>query len=196
MQPALALIELDSIAAGVQAGDAMVKKAPVAQIVSGTVHNGKYLVMVSGEVGDVEESYTEGLAVGASAVLDSVLLPGVHPHVVHALAAQRRPGPIDALGIIETRTVAAAIASADAGVKGAEVNLIEVRLADGLGGRGLVFFSGLVHDVETAVRIGTDCISSSSALIRAVVIPQLHAEMAENLLADTRWRPRSSTISS
>ena len=53
MQPALALIELDSIAAGVQAGDAMAKKAPVAQIVSGTVHNGKYLVMVSGEVGDV-----------------------------------------------------------------------------------------------------------------------------------------------
>ena len=188
MQPALALIEFDSIAAGVEAGDAMAKKAPVARVVSGTVHNGKYLVMVIGEVGDVEESYGVGLAVGASAVMDSVFLPGVHPHVAEAVERQRRPAPIDALGIIETRTVAAAIAAADAGVKGAEVNLIEVRLADGLGGKGLVFFSGLVHDVEAAMRIGVDCISAAPALVHAVVIPQLHPDMATNLLADTRWR--------
>src|SRR5512139_2563694 len=114
MQPALALIEFDSIAAGVQAGDSMAKKAPVARVVSGTVHNGKYLVLVSGEVADVEESYAEGLEVGASAVLDSVLLPGVHPWVAAAVGKQRRPEPVDALGIIETRTVAAAIAAADA----------------------------------------------------------------------------------
>jgi microcompartment protein CcmL/EutN len=191
MQPALALIEFDSIAAGIEAGDAMAKKAPVARIVAGTVHRGKYLVMVSGEVGDVEESYTAGLATGASSVVDSVLLPGVHPHVVAAIGLHRRIEPVNALGIVETRTVAAAIAAADAGVKGAEVNLIEVRLADGLGGRGLVLFSGAVHDVEAAVRFGTDCISSSSSLIRAVVIPQLHADMAENLLSDTRWRAQA-----
>jgi microcompartment protein CcmL/EutN len=188
MQPALALIEFDSIAAGVQAGDAMAKKAPVARVVSGTVHNGKYLVLVSGEVADVEESYGEGLEIGRSAVLDSVLLPGVDPCVASAVGKQRRPEPVDALGIIETRTVAAAIAAADAGIKGAEVNLIEVRLADGLGGKGLVFFSGLVHDVEAAVRIGVEYISSTSALVHAVVIPQLHPDIAENILADTRWR--------
>jgi microcompartment protein CcmL/EutN len=194
MQPALALIEFDSIAAGVQAGDAMAKKAPVAHVVSGTVHNGKYLVLVSGEVADVEESYAEGLEVGASAVVDSVLLPGVDPHVASAVGKQRRPEPIDALGIIETRTVAAAIAAADAGIKGAEVNLIEVRLADGLGGKGLVFFSGLVHDVEAAVRMGCEYISSTPSLIHAVVIPQLHPEMAENILADSRWRPHADRV--
>lgn len=188
MQPALALIEFDSIAAGVEAGDAMAKKAPVARVVAGTVHNGKYLVLVSGEVADVEESYAEGLAVGASAALDSVFLPGVHPYVADAVGRQRRPAAVDALGIIETRTVAAAIAAADAGIKGAEVNLIEVRLADGLGGKGLVFFSGLVHDVEAAVGMGVECISAAPALVHAVVIPQLHPDMANNILADTRWR--------
>ncbi len=188
MLPALALIEFDSIAAGVQAGDAMAKKAPVARVVSGTVHNGKYLVLVSGEVGDVEESFAEGLAVGASAVMDSVFLPGVHPDVAESVGRARRPEPVDALGIIETRTAAAAIAAADAGIKGAEVNLIEVRLADGLGGKGLVFFSGLVHDVEAAVRIGVECVSASPVLVNAVVIPQLHPEMAANILTDTRWR--------
>jgi len=194
MQPALALIEFDSIAAGVEAGDAMAKKAPIARIVAGTVHNGKYLVLVAGEVADVEESLAAGLAAGASAALDHVYLPGVHPHVVDAIAAQRRPAPIDALGIVETRTVAAAIAAADAGIKGAQVNLMEVRLADGLGGHGLVFFDGLVADVEAAVRIATDVIAGGSALIHAVVIPQLHPEMAANLLADTHWRARTGDL--
>lgn len=191
MHPSLALIEFDSIAAGIEAGDAMAKKAPVARIVAGTVHRGKYLVLVAGAVADVEESLAAGLAVGASAVLDHVYLPGVHPHVVDAIAAGRRPQPIAALGVIETRTVAGAIAAADAGVKGAAVNLLEVRLADGLGGRGLVLFDGLVADVEAAVRIGTDVIAGTKTLIHAVVIPQLHPEMAANLLADTRWRPRA-----
>ena len=194
MQPALALIEFDSIAAGIEAGDAMAKKAPVARIIAGTVHTGKYLVLVSGEVADVEESLAAGLATGASAVLDPVCLPGVHPHVVDVIAAQRRPQPLASLGVVETRTVAAAIAAADAGIKGAQVNLLEVRLADGLGGRGLVLFDGLVADVEAAVRIGTDAIARAGTLIQAVVIPQLHPEMAENLLADTRWRPRAREI--
>jgi microcompartment protein CcmL/EutN len=126
--------------------------------------------------------------------LDHVYLPGVHPHVADAVAGDRRPQLKDALGIVETRTVAAAIGAADAGVKGAEVNLLEVRLADGLGGRGLVLFSGLVADVEAAVRIGTDFIASSSSLIHAVVIPQLHAEMAANLLDATRWRVHAPHI--
>ena len=194
MQPALALIEFDSIAAGIEAGDAMAKKAPIDRLVAGTVHNGKYLVLISGEVADVEESLAAGLAVGASAVLDHVYLPGVHPHVVDAIAAGRRPQPVDALGVIETRTVAAAIAAADAGIKGAEVNLLEVRLADGLGGHGLVFFDGLVADVEAAVEIGTETIAGASSLIHAVVIPQLHPDMAANLLADTRWRARQRDL--
>jgi len=195
MQPALALIEFDSIAAGIEAGDAMAKKAPIARLVAGTVQPGKYLVLVAGAVADVAESLAAGLSVGASATLDHVYLPGVHPHVVDALAGGRRPKPIDALGVVETRTVAAAIAAADAGVKGAQVTLLEVRLADGLGGRGLVFFSGLVADVEAAVRIGADVIAGTPALIHAVVIPQLHAEMAANLLADTRWRARVREVS-
>jgi len=112
MQPALALIEFDSIAAGIEAGDAMAKKAPVARIVAGTVQPGKYLVLVAGAVADVEEALAAGLAVGASAVLDHVYLPGVHPDVVDALAGGRQPRQVDALGVVETRTVAATIIAA------------------------------------------------------------------------------------
>jgi microcompartment protein CcmL/EutN len=192
--PALALIEFDSIAAGILAGDAMVKKAPVAAIIAGTVHAGKYLVLISGEVGPVQEALAAGLAVGSNAVVDHVYLPGVHPDVPQSIAAARRPGAIEALGIVETASVAAAIHAADAGLKGAEVVLLELRLADGLGGKGLAFFTGAVTDVETAVALACDAIAEYGHLHNAVVIPQLHAEMAENLLDATRFRARAGSL--
>lgn len=194
VDPALALIEFDSIAAGIRAGDAMVKKAPVAAIVAGTVHPGKYLVLVSGEVGPVQEALAAGLAAGSDALVDHVYLPGVHPDVPASIAAARRPGPIEALGIVETASVAAAIQAADAGLKGAQVTLLELRLADGLGGKGLAFFSGAVGDVETAVAMACAAAGESGALLNAAVIPQLHQEMAENLREATRFRARALTL--
>jgi len=100
-----------------------------------------------------------------------VFLPHVHPEVVGTIGGARAPAATDALGIVETTTVAAAILAADAGVKGARVRLVELRLADGLGGKGVVLFSGLVADVEAAVRLGTEALERPELLVRDVVIP-------------------------
>lgn len=183
--PALALLEFSSIAAGIEAGDAMVKKAPVATIQSGTVQPGHYLVMVSGDVASVEEAVSAGEETGHASLRDTLFLPNVHPDVVEAIAGKRPQAHEDALGVIETVTVASAIRAADAGVKGAEVALLQIRLGDGLGGKGLVFYQGLVADVEAAVAIGTAV--SQEHLLRQVVIPQLHEEMWENVTGYGRF---------
>jgi microcompartment protein CcmL/EutN len=190
IEPALALVEFSSIAAGIQAADAMVKRAPIGTLKAGTVHNGKYLVLIGGQVADVEESLAAGRQVGGSSVLDFVLLPQVHHEVVETIGGARKPNPTDALGVIETTTVAAAIHAADAGVKGAQVHLVEVRLADGLGGKGIVLFSGLVADVEAAVQIGKGVLERPDLLVREVVIPQLHPDLWENVGDATRFGPR------
>ncbi|MGD2163357.1 MAG: BMC domain-containing protein [Anaerolineales bacterium] len=190
LEPALALLEFSSIATGIHAADAMVKRAPIDIIKTGTVQPGKYLVLIGGEVADVEESLAAGRDTGAADAVDYVYLPQVHQQVVEAIGGGRTPEPEDALGIIETTTVAAAIQSADAGLKGADVRLLEIRLADGLGGKGIVFFSGLIHDVEAAIEIGTGMLSNPNLLLRQVVIPQLHSEMWENLGGATRFSDR------
>ena len=87
--PALALLELDSIAAGIGAGDAMAKRAPIDVLRAGTVHPGKYLILVCGAVADVEEALEAGREVGASAVLDVVFLPNAHPELVAAIRGER-----------------------------------------------------------------------------------------------------------
>lgn len=190
VEPALALVELNSIAAGIETADAMVKRAPIDLIKAGTVQPGKYLVLIGGLVADVEESLAAGRQAGGPAVVDTVYLPQVHPEVVEAVGGGRVPQATDAVGVIETTTVAAAIHAADAGVKGAQVRLLEVRLADGLGGKGIVLFSGLVADVEAAVRIGVGALERPELLVRQVVIPQLHPEMWENVADATRFRSR------
>jgi microcompartment protein CcmL/EutN len=184
-QPALALLEFDSIALGIQAGDAMVKRAPVESIQSGTVQPGHYLVMVTGDVAPVEEAVNAGQEIGQSALRDMIFLPNVHPGVVIGINGGRQLKASDALGVVETMTVAAAIHAADAGLKGAEVTLWQLRLAEGLGGKGIVLFAGLVADVEAAVEIGADLVQEM--LLRQVIIPQLHEEMKENVATFGRF---------
>ena len=81
--------------------------------------------------------------------------------------------------------MASAIQAADAGLKGAEVNLWQLRLADGLGGKGLTIFAGLVADVEAAVEIGIS--RAGDQLLRQVIIPQLHQEMKDNIATFGRF---------
>jgi microcompartment protein CcmL/EutN len=190
--PALALLELDSIAVGIEAGDAMAKRSPIDILYAGTVHPGKYLVLVGGAVADVEEALEAGRAVGGASTLDTVLLADVHPEVVAALRGARRASASEALGVIETETVAAIIEAADAGVKGARVRLLELRLADDIGGKAYLLFGGAVADVEAAVEIGRARVGAPGRAI-ARVIPQLHAEMRANLEADARFRERLGT---
>lgn len=185
MEPALALLEFSSIAIGIEAGDSMVKRAPVEHIVTGTVQPGHYLVLVAGEVASVEEAMAAGRESGHVALADSVFLPNVHPDVVKALTGEQAVDLNDALGIVETQTVAAAILAADAGLKGAEVKLVQLRLADGLGGKGLALFTGVVADVTAAVTIGSAV--SAQQLVRQAIIPQLHSEMWPNINRDGRF---------
>ncbi len=190
MHPALLLLEFDSIAVGIEAGDAMAKRSLLGTLRAGTVQPGRYLVLAGGEVADVEEARAAGLLVGEGRLVDEIFLPDVHPEVVTALVGARRTESRDALGIIETRTVAATVGAADAGVKGADVMLIEIRLADGLGGKAYVLFSGEVSDVEAAVEVGVASLSRRQGLVARVVIPQIHGEMLDNLHAHPQFRSR------
>jgi microcompartment protein CcmL/EutN len=189
IEPALGLLELESVPAGIETGDAMAKRAPVEVIRAGTVHPGKYLVLVGGAVADVEEALDAGREVGGIAIRDAVFLPNVHPDVVEGARGTRRGAQGEALGIIETATVPAIIKAADAGLKGAQVRLLELRLADDLGGKGYLLFGGVVSEVEAAVEMGCAAVGEARGL-SSRVIAQLHAEMADNLAADARFAAR------
>ena len=191
IEPALGLLELESIAAGIEVGDAMAKRAPVELLRAGTVHPGKYLVLVCGAVADVEEALEAGREMGGLSVRDVTFLANIHPDVVDGVRGARRTAQAEALGIIETATIPALIRAADAGLKGAGVRLLELRLADDLGGKGYLLFDGSLSEVEAAVDMGRAAVVDSRGL-SSRVIAQLHSEMASELAADARFSARAT----
>ena len=185
---AIGLLEFSSIAVGIDVGDAMVKRAPLEVIRAGTVHPGRYLVLVGGEVADIEEAMDAAHQKDTDSLVDELFLPDPHPELVAALTGRRSNGDGEALGIIETASVAAVIRAADAGLKGARVVLREIFLADDLGGKGYLLFSGSLTEVEEAVELGAARVPGE--LVTWRVIAQLHEEMDENLQASGRFSSR------
>ncbi len=189
-EPALALLEYSSIAAGIEAADAMVKRAETAVIRAGTVQPGRFLVLLGGEIAEVDEALKTGLITASDALTAHVYLPGVDPAVLKALSGQREAtdlnDPYMALGVYETHNVPAAIKAADIGVKGAEVTLAELRLADGLGGKGLVLFTGKESDVDAAIEL-IDAEIPIAQKVRHASIAQLHSDIGRVLAQQTRF---------
>ncbi len=191
-QPSIAVLELDSIAVGMVVGDAMVKASPVGSIYAGTVHPGRYVIVVSGDTASVEVAVEAGTGVAAGALSDVVFIPDVDPLVVVAMISDAELADCDgdALGVVETSTIAAVIEAADAGVKAAAVTLPAMRLADGLGGKGYALFSGDIAQVEAAVDAAVVGAAREGTSVHHVIIPQLHAEMRDNLSRDLRLNYR------
>ncbi len=182
-QPALACIELTSIARGMRMLDALCKKAPVRVLEAATICPGKYLVVFGGEVGDVEEAFARGLEVGAPAVVDQLILVQAHAQLIPAIEATSKVEHIEATGVVETFAVASAILGADAACKRAPVQLIELRLARGLGGKAFFTLTGELADVEVAVEAAQQAVQQASGLLlRTEVIARPHAELVRWLL--------------
>jgi microcompartment protein CcmL/EutN len=178
----IGLIELTSIAAGFQVTDAMLKTAAVDLMLSRSICSGKYMVMVRGEVGAVEASVAGGVKAGNFSVIDSFVIPNLHDSVFPAIAGSAKVEALEALGILESFSVAALIEGADAAVKAANVQLIEIRLAMALGGKAFVTLTGDVAAVESAIEAGAAVVGQKGMLVNKVVIPRPRAELLNEMI--------------
>ena len=179
---AIGMLEFTSIAAGMEAADRMVKAAGVEPVFFKTVCPGKFLAAVTGGVAAVSASVEAGRDVAPHAVADWFLIPNIHREVIAALSGTSPFVERDALGIIETFSVASIIVAADAAVKAAEVRVMDVRIALGLGGKGYALFSGNVAAVQAAVDAGAQRASESGLFVAKVVIPRPAESFFEHLL--------------
>jgi len=192
--PSIAVIELNSVARGILAGDTMLKKSPVAMVRSGSVHNGKYLILIGGTVASVDEAYRAGVLAGGESTTDSIILPDVHHSVFEALFGKRKPCSDESLAIVETLSVPSVIQAAEAAVKGADVRIIEIRMADDLGGKGIVILSGRLEEVEAAVKVCREVLAHKDALNDITVIPRPDTETVQLINTSTHFRDSSPVM--
>lgn len=182
---ALALVELGSVARGLRVLDALLKQAPVRVLEANLVESGHYLVLFTGGVAEVDESYREALAVGADAVLDRMMLPFAHPDLLAGLRGaelHRSADELDTLGVLEGARVAPTLAAVDQSLKEADVALAGVRVGVGLGGRAWYVVCGAQHDVEASLEAGRTVLDAAGAAHAVEIIPRPHDEMVPWLL--------------
>jgi microcompartment protein CcmL/EutN len=179
---AIGLIELSSIAAGYLVADAMLKAADVELILSRTICSGKYMVLVGGDVAGVTSSVEAGQVIGEGAVIDTLVIPNVHESLFPAISGMSKVDQLEAMGIIESFSVAAMIEAADAAAKAAKVQLIELRLAMALGGKAFVTLTGDVAAVQAAVDAGAAVVAAKGLLVNKVVIPNPRRELLSDLI--------------
>ncbi len=178
----IGLLELSSIAAGMQAADIMLKTSEVELLISRSICSGKYMVLVGGDVAAVNSAVENASSQIDFAVIDEFVIPNVHPDIFPALSGHSHVDNLEALGIIESFSVASLIEGADAAVKAATVKLIEIRLAMALGGKAFVTLTGEVAAVQSAVDCGANIIAEKGLLVNKVVIPQPRKELLSEMI--------------
>ncbi len=184
---AIALLEFETVAAGILASDVMVKRSPIALLRCGSIHPGRFLILVGGSVASTEEAYTAGIQVGESrnALSGKVFLGDVHPALHDAVLGIRRKLEGDSLAVVETQSSPALLAAVDGAVKSTPVVLSEVRLGDDLGGHALALMSGDLFDVETALDICSE--RAGGQLLARTLLPRLDSDLRSVLDQGTRF---------
>ncbi len=174
--PAVALIEVESLARGMIAADALLKRAPVSIALAEAITPGKYLVLFSGGVAEVQEAFAAGLEVAGAALLDKLLLPVAARSLVDGLRGKLHQGQGESVGIVETHTVASALLAADRALKGAEVRLSQLHLARGIGGKGYFVLTGDLHQVEAGLQAAASAIEAR-LLVTTEILQRPHPEL-------------------
>lgn len=179
--PALAVLELDSIAQGLVTADEVIKEAPTELLAATPSTPGRFLVVFAGRVADVEYAFRRGRLIAATSLVDELLLSVVDHQVIPAVRAPRRPDVPDALGVVETRTAASAIHAADRAAKSARVHVVQVVVSRGLHGKGFVTLAGEVGDVAHGVSAGHAAAAERGAALSHVVLANPEPALAERV---------------
>lgn len=202
MNHAFALLEFSSVSIGLLAVDSMLKRSPVALLRCGTVHPGRYLALVGGSVASTDEAHAAGVAVGCehTALVDEVRLPDPHPLLSAAVIGERTPPAGDAVGVCEVSTSPGLLRAIDAVLKAVPVQLVEIRLADDLGGHALAVVAGELPDIQEALALVSVHLGSSARLLSSALMPRVDETLREVLAAGTSfgtcagWTPAGAEI--
>ncbi len=188
--PALAMLLLGDIPPGLFVLDALAKEADVEVLQTGTIHCGRYLILFGGEVGPVERAWRRALDSAGPQVLDEVLLPHAEARLLPAIKSGviRWPAPGDTLGVLQAATPPVLVRAVDATLKGTLVDLVELRVGDGIGGKAIASLWGETHDVVAAVDLARASFERAGAQgASTAVIPRADPAIREALGSASRF---------
>ena len=177
MFKAIGVIELKSIPKGVEATDAALKSAGVDLVAAHPSCPGKYEIILTGSISNVSAAVSHVLNKFDGYIIDSSVMGRIDEQVISALFGTQTGEKKGSLGLIETYSAATTIKAADIAVKTARVEIFDLRVSRGMGGKGVVMLTGEVGDVSAATEAGAEYASGLGMLSAASVIAAPHEDL-------------------
>ena len=183
MQNAIALIELKSIAKGIEVLDFMLKKAEVTIIEAEPISAGKYYILITGAIAEVEEAYKEGKEKASFYLVDHLFIADIHPTLLPAIEGNDwGPSENTSCAIVETYTISSAIKAANIAAKRTNIKLLKIALGKGIAGKGYFTFTGDLNEIEESANTAKELLERDGALINLSIISNPQPEIFEKLL--------------
>ncbi len=181
MGKSIGLLELKSIPVGVETADAVLKAANVELLTASPTCPGKYVIILSGAVGAVKSAMESGQQVAGIHLVGHHIINNVHESVPSAIVGTSDVTKTAAIGMIETMTALSAVQAGDMAAKAANVSLMEIRIARGLGGKGFVLLTGEISSVRSAIQSAMHQLAETGDITSSCVIPSPHPGLIEKL---------------
>ena len=181
MFKSVGVIELKNIPKGVEATDAALKSAGIEMVSAHPSCPGKYEIILTGSISNVQAAVDHVRAKFENYVIDSSIMGRIDEQVIMALFGTQTTAKKGALGLIETFSAATAIKAADMAVKTARVEIFDLRVSRGMGGKGVVMLTGEVGDVTAAVEAGANYAKTTAMLSSYSVIAAPHEELWQQM---------------
>ncbi len=181
MYQAVGVIELKSIAKGIEATDAALKSAGISLVSAHPACPGKFEMIITGTISNVSSAVEHVKERFDEKLVDSSIMGRIDPQVITALFGTQTCEKKGSLGIIETFSAASAIKAADIAVKTAKVEIFELRVSRGMGGKGVVLVTGEIGDVSAAVEAGAAHAMNQGVFCSSSVIAAPHEALWEQM---------------
>ncbi len=180
----IGVIELASLHKGYAVQDAILKSANVEKILARSICSGKYIIIVRGEIADMEACLERARETGGFAVVNALMVPNVDDRIFPAIAGNTtlESPAVDAMAVIETFSVAAAIKSADRAVQEADVDLLRIHIAMAIGGKGMVVLTGNTDALKSAIVPAIEYLKEDGTLAGYSLITNPHEAVLRELL--------------
>lgn len=170
MLKAIGIIEIKTISKGYVISDSILDSVSVEIIMAQPICPGKFVLIIAGGIAEMENAVSYANKEYGEAIVDSMVLGRIEEEVYLALVGATEPQQHDAIGIIETFSVASVIQAADTAVKTAGVEIVEIRIARGMGGKCYALFTGSVSNIEDAVKNGGAHAAKEGMLVDTAVL--------------------------
>lgn len=180
----IGIIELASIYKGFEVQDFILKHAHVEKLLARTICSGKYLIIVKGELADVEDCLEMARKVGDFAIVNALYIPKVEDKIFAAITGCTAIDvqDVEAMVLLETFSVAAAIKAADLAVKEADIDVPRIHVAMAIGGKGFAVLTGNDEALKSAIVPALDFLKDDGSLAGYTLITNPHPDVLRDLI--------------